>query len=341
MDKSFSTIEQRHDSTFSYWNKAVADTYFDMQLCYQNDDIFNGQLESWDLSTVQLSRMASDGAIYKRLQKDCSTNERQVLVTVPVISEFEFSQMGRTTRCEPGQFLLELSEEPFVFGHSKHNEVWVLKIPVTALRARIGEPKRFCARSYGAQEGVGGLLGDYFRLMMRHRDMAHDANVRALMGTHFVDLLAMSLQNHPDALQSSQSAVRDAHLARIEEYVRLHLCDPDLSPDHIAQACGISLRYLHLLFKGAEASVCQWIREKRLQSAHEMLRSATQRTSIAQIAYAVGFSAHAQFSNAFRKRFGHAPSEIRPARSSEASVPFMGVDGIDIEKARSNRRLHH
>lgn len=268
MDKSFSTIEQRHDSTFSYWNKAVADTYFDMQLCYQNDDIFNGQLESWDLSTVQLSRMASDGAIYKRLQKDCSTNERQVLVTVPVISEFEFSQMGRTTRCEPGQFLLELSEEPFVFGHSKHNEVWVLKIPVTALRARIGEPKRFCARSYGAQEGVGGLLGDYFRLMMRHRDMAHDANVRALMGTHFVDLLAMSLQNHPDALQSSQSAVRDAHLARIEEYVRLHLCDPDLSPDHIAQACGISLRYLHLLFKGAEASVCQWIREKRLQSAH-------------------------------------------------------------------------
>lgn len=339
MDKTFSTLEQRSNSSFGYWNRAVADTYFDMHLSYQNSEHFNGVLEAWDLSVVQLSCMTSDGAIYKRVQKDCSTNERQVLVTLPVQSEIEFSQLGRTTRCDPGQFLLELSEEPFVFGHSRHNEMWVLKIPVSSLRARIGEPKRFCARSYDAQEGVGGLLGDYFRLMMRHREMAYDANVRALMGAHFVDLLALSLQGHPDALQSSQSAVRDAHLARIEEYVRKNLCDPDLAPDSIAQACGISLRYLHLLFKDAEASVCQWIREKRLQSAYEMLQKAAPQTSIAQIAYAVGFSDHAQFSNAFRKKFGQAPSELRAPKMARGAgrVP---VAGIEIASGAISRTYH-
>lgn len=32
MDKKFSTLEQRSNSSFGYWNRAVADTYFDMHL---------------------------------------------------------------------------------------------------------------------------------------------------------------------------------------------------------------------------------------------------------------------------------------------------------------------
>jgi len=121
--------------------------------------------------------------------------------------------------------------------------------------------------------------------------------------------------------------------------VRKNLCDPDLAPDSIAQACGISLRYLHLLFKDAEASVCQWIREKRLQSAYEMLQKAAPQTSIAQIAYAVGFSDHAQFSNAFRKKFGQAPSELRAPKMARGAgrVP---VAGIEIASGAISRTHH-
>ena len=136
------------------------------------------------------------------------------------------------------------------------------------------------------------------------------------MGTQLIDLLAVSLQQHPDALQSSQSAVRDAHLVRIAAHVRRHLCDPELSPERIAQACGISLRYLHQLFKETGQSVSQWIRDLRLQSAHEALSRASRPTSVAQIAYATGFSDHAQFTHAFRKKFGHPPGEmLRQSRS--------------------------
>jgi AraC-like DNA-binding protein len=188
--------------------------------------------------------------------------------------------------------------------------MWVLKVPAPALKARVGDPSRFCARQYDRSQGVGRLFSDYLELMTKHCEAKHEDRVMSLMGTQLVDLLAISLQAHPDALQSQQSAVRDAHLARVEAFVRQHLDDRSLSPQRIAEACGISLRYLHLLFKDTDESVSQWIRDLRLQSAREALARSDRRTSVAQVAYDAGFTDQAQFSHAFRRKFGHAPSDL-------------------------------
>jgi AraC-like DNA-binding protein len=308
--KSFSTHDVPHHHEFGHWRDVIASTYFNLQLSFHDAQQFSGQLDTWDLNSVQLSRLESSGLSYRRLLQHCNAQDRQVLVTVPFKSDVEFSQLGRTTRCSPGQFLLELSEEPYQFEHGTQNAMWVLKVPAAALKARIGEPSRFCARPYDSTQGLGRLFSDYLQLMTRHLEAPHADNVLSLMGTQLIDLLAVSLQQHPDALQSTTSAVRDAHLARIEAHVRRHLCDPSLSPEHIAQACGISRRYLHLLFKDTDESVSQWIRDLRLQSAHEALSSANALTSVAQIAYAVGFGDHAQFTHAFRKKFGRPPRDM-------------------------------
>lgn len=310
MHKTFSTADVPRNHEFGYWRDVIADTYFNLQLSFPSDQEFSGRLDQWDLTTASLSRLVSSGLGYRRLRQHCQVQDRQVLVTVPMQSEVEFSQLGRTTRCSPGQFVLELSEEPYDFGHKQDNAMWVLKVPAAAVKARVGEPSRFCARQYDRNQGVGRLFNDYLQLVTRHCELAHDANVLSLMGTQLVDLLVLSLQQHPDALQSQQSAVRDAHLARIEAYVRQHLADPGLSPQQIAQACCISLRYLHLLFKDTGESVSQWIRDLRLQAAREALSRADKVTSVAQVAYSCGFGDHAQFTHAFRRKFGHTPSDL-------------------------------
>jgi AraC-like DNA-binding protein len=317
MHKSFSTRDVPRNHEFGYWREAIAETYFNLQLSFANDHEFHGQLDQWDLTTASLSRLVSSGLSYRRLRQHCQAQEPQVLVTVPVQSDVEFSQLGRTTRCSPGQFLLELSEEPYEFGHRPANAMLVLKVPVAAIKARVGEPSRFCARTYDRSQGVGQLFSDHLQLVARHCEMAHDSKVMALLSTQLIDLLALSLPQHPDALQSHHSAVRDAHLARVETYVRQHLTDPDLSPQKIAQACSISLRYLHLLFKDTGESVSHWIRERRLQTAHEALSRGDKSTSVAHVAYAAGFSDHAQFTHAFRRKFGHAPSDLLRALRSK------------------------
>lgn len=301
-------IEPGHE--FRHWSEIIADAYFNLQLNSPDADRFKGQLDLWDMDTIQLSKLASSGLSYRRLRQHCNVRDSEILVTIPLKSEVEFSQLGRITRCAPGQFILELSDEPYEFGYRPANVMWVLKVPAAALKARVGDATRFCARQYDRANGVGRLFSDYVELLIRHCSAKHSRNVFSLMGTQLLDLLAISLQNHPDATLSQLSVVRDAHLRRIEAYVRAHLAEPDLSPAQIAHACGISVRYLHELFRDTGDTMSRWILEQRLQAAREALARADRRESVTQIAFGVGFKGQAQFSRTFRAKFGQAPSEL-------------------------------
>jgi AraC-like DNA-binding protein len=157
---------------------------------------------------------------------------------------------------------------------------------------------------------MGQLFSDYLQLITRHCGKQPSAAALSLMGAQLIDLLGATLKEAPSVLQSSLSVVRGAHLARIEAYVRKHLANPSLSPEELAGQHGISLRYLHALFKDTDQSVAQWIRDLRLQNAYEQLQTAKSGVSIAQIAYACGFNDQAQFNHAFKRRYLHAPGEL-------------------------------
>jgi AraC-like DNA-binding protein len=98
----------------------------------------------------------------------------------------------------------------------------------------------------------------------------------------------------------------------VKNYIEEHLEDAALTPGVIAHANGISLRYLHQLFRSMEMSVSEWLRMRRLQRCYELLTSPEHATrSITDIAYSVGFSSSSHFSNLFRAAFGVRPSDVR------------------------------
>lgn len=132
-----------------------------------------------------------------------------------------------------------------------------------------------------------------------------------MMGLHLIDLLIIALEFNPSVIRSEQSTVREGHLRRIEAYIRANLSNPELTPSVIANTCGLSPRYLHMLFREAEYSVSEWIRELRLQAAREHLERCPASTRIADIAYQWGFTDQAGFSNAFKQRFDLTPSECK------------------------------
>jgi AraC family transcriptional regulator, exoenzyme S synthesis regulatory protein ExsA len=58
---------------------------------------------------------------------------------------------------------------------------------------------------------------------------------------------------------------------------------------------------------------CQWIRQKRLQKAQQLLISTTM--TVSSICYTLGFESVAHFSRTFKAHFGCPPSELRTKRS--------------------------
>lgn len=319
MQTTFATNDIPAQQRRQYWQQVVSDAYFSLDIRFLGGNDFNGSLGTWSLGRLSVSRNVSDGLLYKRHERHL-LNEREecFLITVPELAEIRFTQDGREVLCRPGAFLIERSHLPYEFSHRDPTALWVLKVPSAVLKARISRPERLATLQFDCTRSVGGLFVDTLRLAgQRIEEM--DEPARAMMGRHLVDLLATAVESDGRVLAGHSSTIRNAHLHRCEHFIRTRLDDMRLTPQMVADACGISLRYLHQIFEGEGITVNTYVRNQRLLMCDTMLRDPQCRKSISEIAYHWGFGDQAQFSRNYRSRFGCTPSDARAA--SRAARP--------------------
>ena len=302
-----------------HWHEAIGRAYFPLDLCFRRPEEFDGELTIWQLGNkVSLSRLTSDALLYRRLPRHLQTQgPEEFLVTLPSKSEVRFAQGGREVRANPGAFFIERSHQPYEFSHSEPADLWVMKLSADLLAGKVRAPDRFCSLEFDATNGANGLFVDMVHLIPVRYD-AMTEETRSTVGRQLVDLLALALQADDRVLSSGSSTVRAGHLMRIETFVRRHIDDPALGPEVVAAGCGISVRYLHELLRDTNQSLGQWIRDQRLAAAEADLTNPTDSRSIGEIAYGRGFADQAQFSRAFRARYGVTPKEARAGQRGEA-----------------------
>lgn len=100
------------------------------------------------------------------------------------------------------------------------------------------------------------------------------------------------------------------HQAAVD-YIERHLGEPDLRPPQIAEAVGVSLRYLHRAFDDTETTVARHLRERRLEHVAAALRSADRAPHLQGLATRFGFRDQDQLARAFRRRYGMSMTEFR------------------------------
>ncbi|MDR0865587.1 MAG: response regulator [Candidatus Symbiothrix sp.] len=97
-------------------------------------------------------------------------------------------------------------------------------------------------------------------------------------------------------------------LQKFNDKLRTEISNPHLSVESISRELGLSRVHLNRRLKAiTNESPGNYIRNFRLKQAALLL--VTKKMSIAEVAYAVGFSSHAYFSNIFKEQFGMSPSE--------------------------------
>ncbi len=97
-------------------------------------------------------------------------------------------------------------------------------------------------------------------------------------------------------------------LIKFNEKLKEHINNPDLSVDSISKELGISRVHLNRKLKSiTNESPGNYIRNYRLKHAAWLL--VNKKMNIAEVAYAVGFSSHAYFSNIFKEHYGMSPTE--------------------------------
>jgi AraC-like DNA-binding protein len=173
---------------------------------------------------------------------------------------------------------------------------------------------------FDASRSVGALFVDTLRLTGTRIEEI-DEPARTMTGKHLIDFLAMAIESDARVLVGHSSSVRNAHLLRCEHFIRARLDNTRLTPQMVADGCGILLRYMRQIFEGEGITVGAYIRNQRLLMSDAMLRDPNCRKSISEIAYQWGFGDQAQFSRNYRSRFGCTPSDVRAACRAQTSYP--------------------
>ncbi len=306
---SHSTKSLPPEGRARHWNAVIAEAYFPLQLTFRDAGAFEGKLALQTLGDLSLSRLQTEPVQYERhAHHIAGTSEEQYLITIPRRSPVAFRQLGREVRCDPGSFIIERGDEPYRFSYDAANDLCVLKVAKTTLANRLRNPDRYCAQVFNGRDGIGGL----FTTMAQHvqAQAPDDRPACEMLGRQLIELLSMAIDRNSETAEVAQSAVRAAHLKRAADVIRSNLSNPDLSPDLVAEACGISKRYLHEIFADGNGTVSQHIREQRLIAARNMLQMPNP-GAMSDIAYRFGFSDQAQFSRLFKAMFGQTPSAYR------------------------------
>lgn len=194
----------------------------------------------------------------------------------------------------------------------------VLSVTSPALHGRISGRLKLDRPDVIAPAGLAEVVCRTLEATARTLDTLTEAEWTTVAQSLVDLLLTLAHGRSAQAADNGGSATQAATLHRICQTIERRLDDADLSPARVAQAEGISERYLQKLFEGIGDNFSHYVRERRLQRAFADLANPTEaHHSISEIAYRTGFVDSAHFSRSFRQRFGLSPRAYRQQKAEQ------------------------
>ncbi|MDD1063514.1 helix-turn-helix domain-containing protein [Streptomyces cocklensis] len=284
------------------------------------DEVRSGTIRTTPLGRLQAVTVDGDCLSALRTRRLVAQGREDDYVVVKLLDRgvARLEQDGREALIGPGDIFVYDMARPVRLNLPQSFRTKSLVLPRQVLGLRESDVAQITAYPLGPDTPLGGLLSP---LLARLVDGAgtYPARTGELMARNIVDLLGVLADERTSRTIMDTPSGNRALLLRIQQFIDRHLADPDLTPQIIAQAHHISLRYLHKLFESEDATVGKWIQRRRLEKCeHDLARRATDST-IAAVAHRWGFTSAAHFSRVFRATYRMSPREWR---DSQALTPY-------------------
>lgn len=225
---------------------------------------------------------------------------------------------GRT-RLEPNDLVFcdPSRQRPLRFGED--GRMIFFRVPRCYLGVTDPELDRVLGVPVRGGDGLGALVSGFLTALAAEAEFQRSTigDRHARTAVHLLSVLVMELlaADTADVTADAAGTGREM-LARIHAHIEERLMDPELSPESIARAHHISVRYLQKLFQNDGSTVSQWVRRRRLEFCRLELGRSHRRTTMAAMAHRWGFNSPSHFSRTFRGAYGMTPSEWQALATS-------------------------
>lgn len=177
-------------------------------------------------------------------------------------------------------------------------------LPLDWVESCLPDPQVAVAVPLGGRQPWSGMLRDVMDTI--HADT--DASPPLLVARSLCTALALTV----DAIEVRSTAHSRKTFKSLQRTLAELASTCHVTAAEVAQAHGISLRYVHAIFSANGTSCGRELIRVRLERAQRLLRDPTaSRRSIDDIAWQCGFSDAGHFRRRFRAFFGVSPSAMR------------------------------
>ena len=312
MKTVFSTMDLDRKKRFAAWQEAICEHYLKVDVSSPDRENYKGILTKSVLGPVALSDVfLSPQNIVRNRQHIAHLDKDCFYVTFPSSGSIVVEQNGERKVSTPGTAVLFDTVQPYRLRCRDFHQAMYVEMPRSMLIDRCPADKLSKIIALNFADGLGWALATFCRLIAADAE-SMDPGIATHVALEVADLLALHIDSELVRKPVDENLSSKFRLQLVKSYIESRLDDPDLTPGIIARDNGISLRYLHYLFKVSGTSVSEWVREQRLKKCHQKLTSAKfEGESITAIAFSMGFNSSSHFTRLFKQKFGMTPRYAR------------------------------
>ena len=312
-DISFSISADDGRPKVDAWRHALCQAFGPIEVGLNSGEDVSGFVHTYKRQQLQFNEICYRGQTLERTSSNLASFDQEYFTfSRPVAGPLFFEQNGRDITVAPGSLVLLNQTSPYKATASTGYHAFSISIPKKLLLQRAPQIGAFYKLETTITSPRGQLLTNFAKHLSEGIAGWSDSEIIVLR-EQLLDLIILLMVNDKnDPVPGEESSIKAAHRERAITYIKYNHCNPQLNPKLIADACGISVGYLHKVFHLVELRVEHFLYSQRLETCKNLLLSPLHMNlSVQQIAYKSGVSHPAHFSRLFKEKYGMSPSEFR------------------------------
>ncbi|GLW68225.1 hypothetical protein Kpho02_05240 [Kitasatospora phosalacinea] len=294
-----------------YWHEAVSHTFIPLDVRLLEDEPAAGTITSHRLGALQVSLVqAGPQRVVRTAGLIARGGEDHLTLALQHRGTARLGQDGHQVLLRPGTFAISDAGRPFAKELPEPFAFTAFHWPRSAVGVSDEDLRVLTATAFDPGSGTAALVAAYLECLARSADSL-GPEVAGRLATTALDLLAVLAHERTGRSVAGAPEAAGATLARVKDHILRHLGDPDLSPERIAAAHHVSVRYLHKIFQFEGVTVARWIQQQRLAMCRRDLARPAGALTVASVAARWGFVSASHFSRSFRSAYGLSPREWR------------------------------
>ncbi|MFF3547575.1 helix-turn-helix domain-containing protein [Streptomyces platensis] len=293
-----------------YWHEAVSHTFIPLDVALLESAPAPATITSHRLGALQVSLVqAGPQRVERSAGLIARGGEDHLTLALQHRGTARLAQDHRQVELRPGTFAVSDAGRPFAKELPDPFVFTAFHWPRSAVGISEKDLRVLTATAFDTADGTARLVAAYLECLSRSAGSL-EPHLASRLATTAVDLLAVLAHERRGRSVPEAPEVALATLARVKDHILRHLGDPELSPERIAAAHHVSVRYLHKLFRFEGVTVARWIQRHRLDMCRrDLARPTAGRATVAAVAGRWGFVSASHFSRAFRAAYGVSPRE--------------------------------